>query len=87
MPAVHPLAVTNELCKLVKVGRSEAGDEIPARSGGEAVRAASNVAALGDVGESLVALGVEHRVQPAERGLAAVEAVVVHQRNNGGESL
>lgn len=68
--------------KLREVGRAEPGHGVPARSGGEALRAAAGVAALGDVVERRGASRVQHGVEEAERGLALVEELVIEKRDD-----
>lgn len=66
------------------VGGAQAGDRVPARLRGEAVRAAARVLAARDVVERL-RVRVEPRVEEAEHRLALREQLVVDQRDDAGE--
>ena len=71
--------------ELRKVRRAETSDRIPAREGGETIRAAAGVAALRDVVERGGAGRVQEGVQEPERALAGVEELVVQESDDGRE--
>ena len=65
-------------------GRAKTGAGIPASGDGKAVSAARGAVASDDVCEANVGLGVDPRVQEAERGLAFGEAGIVDEGDDAG---
>lgn len=85
---VTSLTIPDYLRQLAKVRRPQSCDDIPSSCSREPVlRPTTHVVTFGDIGETFVAFGVEHGVQPSEGGLTASEAVVVQEGDDGGECL
>jgi hypothetical protein len=82
----HKLAIYSQerTQKEVSHRSAESGAGIPALRDGEAISAARRDVAPDDVGEGRVGLGVDPRVQEAQRGLTGADAGVVDERDDTG---
>lgn len=69
--------MTSQLQQLREVGSTESGDGVPSLGNRESLDVASITVALGDVGETLVALFVEPWVEETEYGLAGCQKSIV----------